>query len=81
MESANVIIEDFKDFAKFFIKEKDSKFIENEEKSNSSDNTTNGRTLIEKVFNQSNSKDQSQVIDFTNDNFSQSSQENKRNKI
>lgn len=37
MEFANDIIDDFKDFAEFSIEEKITKFIENQEKSKSSD--------------------------------------------
>ena len=54
MESPNDIIDDFKDFAEFSIEEKITKFIENEEKSKSSD----GRILTVKGSNQPNSKDQ-----------------------
>lgn len=37
MKSTNIIIDDFKEIVEFSVKEKITEFIENEEKSNSSD--------------------------------------------
>lgn len=41
-ESAYVIIDDFKDFVEFIIEEKIIEFMENRERSNSSESATNG---------------------------------------
>lgn len=41
-ESAYVIIDDFKDFVEFIIEEKIIEFMENGERSNSSESATNG---------------------------------------
>lgn len=67
-------------FIEFFIEEKNIKYIETKEKFNLNGNTTNGQTLTKQEPNQSNSKDQSQMIDLINDNSSQLSQENNKEK-
>lgn len=58
-------------FIEFFIEEKNIKYIKTKEKFNLNGNTTNGQTLTKQEPNQSNSKDQSQMIDLINDNSSQ----------
>ena len=45
-ESAYVIIDDFKDFVEFIIEEKIIEFMENGERSNSSESETNGWVLV-----------------------------------